>query len=107
MHEPVRVVDALGVARDLGADHARGVAVVLGTMHPAYSAIGEQLDVERAGRGAVVRADRMADLDLGVGVHLDLPTLIAICPTLAEFARRWEGSSASFPQARSASAGIQ
>ena len=31
--QPVRMVDALGIARDLGADHPRGVAVVLGAAH--------------------------------------------------------------------------
>ena len=67
------MVHALGVAGHLGADDAGRVAVVLRPVHAADPAVGEQLDVERAGRGAIVRTDRMADLDLGVDVHGRLP----------------------------------
>ena len=73
VHEPVGMVHALGVARDLGADDAGRVAVVLGAVHPADPAVGQQLDVERARGRAVVRADRMTDLDLGVDVHGEVP----------------------------------
>ena len=60
------MVDAVGVARDLGADDARRVAVFLVAMDAADAGVGEQLDVERAGGGAIVRTGRMADLDLGL-----------------------------------------
>ncbi len=51
MLEPVLVMHALGVARDLGADDAGGVVVVLGAAHAADGALVEQFDLERAGRG--------------------------------------------------------
>ena len=63
------MMDALGVARDLGADDARGVGLLLGTPHPADAAAFDHLDVERAGRRAIVRTGGMADIDLGVLVH--------------------------------------
>ena len=85
MHQPVGVVHALGVARDLGADDARRVAVVLGAVHAADAVVVEELDIERAGRGAVVRTDRMTDSDLGVGVHAVF-TVERRSPTLAESA---------------------
>ena len=69
VHQPVGVMHALGVARDLGADDARRVAVVLGAVQTADAVAAEQLDIERAGRRAVVRTGRVADGELGVGVH--------------------------------------
>ena len=68
------VMDAVGITRDLGADHAGRVAVVLRPVHPADAVAVEQLHVERTGRRAVVRAGRMADsylgwLDAGMLVH--------------------------------------
>ena len=53
------VVDALGVAGDFVADDAGGVGVV-GAADGADRGAVEQLDVERAGAGAVVRADGVA-----------------------------------------------
>ena len=61
------MMDALGIARDLGADDAGRVAVVLGAVDAADAVRSEQLDVERAGRRAIMRAGRMADADLGFG----------------------------------------
>ncbi len=61
--KPVRVVDALGVARDLGADDTGGVAVGLGPVNAADRALVEELDVERAGGRAVVRADGAGGAD--------------------------------------------
>ena len=62
-HQPVGMVDALGVAGDLLADHARGVVVAHRAAHPADLLAVQPLDVERAGAGAVVRADRGNDGD--------------------------------------------
>ena len=45
------MVDALGIAGDLLADDAGGVAVVLGAAHAADGALIQQLDLERAGSG--------------------------------------------------------
>ena len=61
MQQAVLVVLALGVARDLGADDAGGVVVVLGAAHAADGALVEELDLERAGRRAIVRAGGKAD----------------------------------------------
>ena len=56
-----RVVHAFGVARHLGADHARRVVVVFRPAHAPDGALIQHLDFERAGRGAVVRAGRGAN----------------------------------------------
>ena len=69
MQQPVRMVDALGIAPDLLADHAQRVGILLGTPHPADGAFVEDLHLERAGGGAVMRADRDAGLDVGQDVH--------------------------------------
>src|SRR5215470_12171710 len=55
------MMDALGVPRDLGADHAERVVVLLRAANAADCALVEQLDLERAGRGAIVRAGGIAD----------------------------------------------
>ncbi len=55
MQQPVRMMDALGVARDLRADHARRVEIVLGAAHAADRAAVEHLHFERAGGRAIVR----------------------------------------------------
>src|SRR5262249_46294313 len=69
IEEPLGMVDALGIARDLGADDAGRVGLLLRTAHAANTAAVEHLDIERAGRRAVVRTGGMADLDPGVLVH--------------------------------------
>ncbi len=55
------VVDALGIARHLGADHARGVGVGGSAAHRADPPPLDHLDFERAGGGAVMRTDRRPD----------------------------------------------
>ena len=52
--QPIRVMHALGIARHLGADHARGVVIVLGPAHTPDRAPVDHLDLERAGRWAIV-----------------------------------------------------
>ena len=69
MKQPVGMMDALGIARDLLANDAQRVAVVLGAAHAPDRVGIEQFDLERAGRGAVMRADRSADLDIRADVH--------------------------------------
>ena len=60
MQETVGMIGALGVARDLGADDAARVVVVLRAAHPADPAV-DDVDLERAGGRAVVRTGRIAD----------------------------------------------
>ena len=50
-------MDALGVARDLGADDARRVALALGAMDAPDPRAVDHFDLESADRGAIVRAD--------------------------------------------------
>src|SRR5690606_24644289 len=57
MCQPLRMMDALGIARDFLADHAGGVGVFLGAAHPADRAVSEDVDIQRTDRGAVVRAN--------------------------------------------------
>src|ERR1700722_15228528 len=61
MFQAIGVMHALGVARHLGADHARRVGILLGAADPADGAPVDDLDLERAGRRTVVRAGRSAD----------------------------------------------
>ena len=61
MQQAIGVMQALGVARDLGADYARRVGIVLGAAHAADRVRIKDLDLERAGRWAVVRAGRRCD----------------------------------------------
>ena len=68
-------MDALGIARDLGADHAGGIALQFGTAHPADGVAVDHLDIEGAGRRAIVRTGGMPDVDLGVLVHVSIGTI--------------------------------
>ena len=54
---------ALGIARDLGADHAVGVALRPGAADAADAAAIDPLDLERAGARAIVRADAVRDVE--------------------------------------------
>src|SRR6476469_1331331 len=63
------MMNPLGVACDLGADHACSVGLQLGAANPADRAAVDHLDVERAGRRTIVRTGGVADIDLGMLVH--------------------------------------
>jgi hypothetical protein len=69
MQEAVGVVDALRVPRHLGADHARRVAVILRPAHTPDGPPIDNVDLQRAGRGTIVRAGRRPALDAGQKVH--------------------------------------
>ena len=56
--EPVGVMLALRIARDLGADHARRIVVGAGAVNPADRPRIEPLHLERAGRRAIMGTDR-------------------------------------------------
>ena len=75
IHQPVRMMDALGVARDLGADDAGGIGLQLGAAHPADGVAVDHLDIEGAGRRAIVRTGGMPDVDLGMLVHTPIGTI--------------------------------
>src|SRR5690606_1565044 len=55
--EAVGVMDALGVTVDFLADDAGGVGIILGAAHPTDRTLVHQIDVQRAGRRTIVRAD--------------------------------------------------
>ena len=55
--QPIRVMDALPVASDLGADDAGRVGLVARAVDAADALAANHLDVESANRGAVVRTD--------------------------------------------------
>ena len=54
------MVDTLGITRDLGADHASGVGVVFGATHPPDPVGTQNLDLQSAGRWAIVWTDTVA-----------------------------------------------
>jgi hypothetical protein len=60
--QALRVVLALGVACDLGADDARRVGMVPAAMHAADRALILPLDIERASARAIMRTDRMDEI---------------------------------------------
>ena len=68
-HQSVGMMDTLGIARDLRADHARRVGLMLGAANPADRRAVDHLDVERASRRAIMRTGRMFDINLGACVH--------------------------------------
>ena len=79
-------MDALGVAGDLGANDTGRVAMIGRAVHAANPAVAQQLDVKRTRRRTIVRTNRMANRNLGLGVH-GRPSKAAIpAPTLNEFA---------------------
>src|ERR1700733_707414 len=60
-------MDALGIARHFRAHDALGVGVVGGAMHAPDAVPADHLDIERADRRAVVRADGGAARDVQSG----------------------------------------
>ncbi len=68
--QPIRMMDPFCITRDLRADHAGRVAVVGCTVHRPDTRAVQYLHFQRAGGGAVVRADRGADL-AGHGASCD------------------------------------
>src|SRR5207248_459966 len=67
--QPIRVMNALGIAGDFGADHAGGIALELRTTHAPDGGAIDHFDVERASRWAVVRTGRMPDVNFGLLIH--------------------------------------
>src|SRR6185437_10233068 len=72
IREPVGMMNSLRVAGDLGADHTGGVALQLGTSDTTDGRTVDHLDIEGAGRRAIVRAGGMPDVDLGALVHASI-----------------------------------
>src|SRR5258708_29093521 len=68
-------MNALGIACDLGADDAGGIALQLGAAHPADGGIIDDLDIESTGRRAIVRTGGMPDLDFCLLVHAAIGTI--------------------------------
>ena len=66
MRQPFRVVDALGVARHLGADDTRGIGLQFGAAHPPDALAANHFDIKRAGRGTIMRTGGVANIDLGI-----------------------------------------
>src|SRR5258705_1390194 len=92
MHQPIGMMNTLGIARDLGADDACGIALQLGAAHPADRGTIDHLDIQRAGRRTIVRTGGMPDVDLGLLVHAPIgtikaPTAECIHPRLASAIR--------------------
>ncbi|MNI12486.1 hypothetical protein D3C73_656710 [compost metagenome] len=60
-HETARMIEALGIARDLGADDACRIGVIRRPPHATDFAVLGQVDIQRAGARTVVRTDGVAD----------------------------------------------
>ena len=63
--EAFGVVNSFGIARDLGADHAIGVAIVLRTVDAGDRSRIDPLNFQRASRRTIVGTCRRNDLDGG------------------------------------------
>ncbi len=61
--QAARMMDALGIARDLGADHTAGVGVLLGAPDPADGMRVDPFDFERAAAWAVMGTGGMDDIE--------------------------------------------
>src|SRR5262245_31807706 len=70
-------MDALGVARDLRADHARRVGIVRRAADTTDGALVENLDFECAGRRAIMRTGGGADPHVGKTNGLIHPAKVA------------------------------
>ena len=55
--QTLRMVNALGIARNLFADHTQCIGIVLVAAHPANGVVVEKFDIERASGRAIMRAD--------------------------------------------------
>src|SRR4051794_38686423 len=55
VQEAVRVMDALGIPSNLGADDPRSICLQVGTTYPTDATTFDDFDVERTCRGAIVR----------------------------------------------------
>ena len=62
--QSIWMVDALRIARDLGADYAGGVAVAPRAAHRTDALAVQHFDLEGASRGAVVGAGTVPDIGL-------------------------------------------
>ncbi len=63
LRQPVGMVLALGIARDLGADDAVRIGLGSGSADPPDAASVDTLDLQRASARAVVRADAGQDVE--------------------------------------------
>ena len=84
--EALGMVHPLRVARDLGADHTGRVGVVPAAAYLADAAFVQHLDLQSAGRGAIVRADagRPAIREFGIQRHGRRIGRVAILPQSAK-----------------------
>src|ERR1700677_407770 len=86
--QPIRVMDALPIASDFGADDAGCVGLIPRAMDAADALAPDHLDVESTNRGAVVRTDGGTPRNLGDRVH-EPPTIVTLrtartgCDTIA------------------------
>ena len=64
-----RMMNALGITGDLGADHAGRVGLLLRAAHAPDRRIIDHLDIERACRRAIMRTGRVPNFDSGMLVH--------------------------------------
>ena len=76
-------MDPLGVTRYLGTDDAGSIAMVSGAGDTAYGIGIEQLDFERAGARAIMRAGRMRVRRIRFGHHsVHFARLTSLTPAL-------------------------
>ena len=82
-------MDALGIARHFRAHDAPGVGGVGASMHAPDVVPADHLDIERADRRAVVRADGGAARDVEWGVHLNSRAKLGEAERLRK-GRQWQ-----------------
>src|SRR5258706_4904575 len=75
MHQRIGMMNALGISGDLGADDTCSIALQLGAAHPADRGTIDHLDIQRAGRRAIVRTGGMPDVDSCLLVHASIGSI--------------------------------
>src|SRR5437764_587703 len=100
MQQTIRMMDALGITRDLRADHARRIKIVFRAAHAPDAAAVEHFHFERARRRAVIAiawaaSTRIAAVSADAAIAITLSRLITMSAMVTIQTARQRLSAAS------------
>src|SRR5258708_34006987 len=75
MHQPIGMMNALGISGDLGADDTCSIALQLGAAYRPDVGTIDHLDIEGTRRRAIVRTGGMPDVDSCLLVHASIGSI--------------------------------